>query len=110
MMGPMMGPMRMPIDQTFQQFDQFIGAPPPEQNQFQGYYLTGAEEQNLGAPPPHMGIQNEQNYQQIDQQMVGGPLDVFLNVNYDFFREMGVFEIIFTFHLANPRYYRKGWC
>lgn len=82
MMGPMMGPMRMPIDQSMQQFDQLIGAPMPEQNQFQGYYLT--EEQNLGAPP-QMGMPNEQNYHQIDQQMVGGPLDVFLHVKYGTF-------------------------
>lgn len=83
-MGPMgpMGPMGMPIDSNFQQFDQMIGAPPPmndeNEKNFQGYYM--AEEQNLGAPLDMEYQFGPEGPQSIDQQMVGGPLDVLLHV------------------------------
>lgn len=114
-MGPM-GPMGMPIDMNFQQLDQIVGAPPTpptdeEEKHFQGYYLT--EEQNLGAP---LDIPNEQHYQEyevgaegpqfIDQQMVGGPLDAFLQVkkiiNFSFWFQYFNKKIIFATQSANP--------
>lgn len=100
-MGPMGPPMGMPIDLNFQQLDQIVGAPPTppsdeDEKHYQGYYLT--EEQNLGAPPtPDTDDQNEQHYQEyqeyqvgaeepqlIEQQLVGGPLETFLQVNFRF--------------------------
>ncbi len=101
MMGPMGMPMGMPMDMSY---DQFIGAAPTDERQYQGYY-QGPEEQNLGAPlAPYMDdeqmyqgfyqgaeeqslgaplapyMDNEQQYQGIDQQMVGGPLEDLLHV------------------------------
>lgn len=92
-----MGPMDMDIDQ-------FVAAPPSQEpeNQYHGYYLNGAGEQNLGAPP-QPEIDNDQQYQGyqygfdqqnqqmlgsphgyhrygFDQQMVGGPLEDLLHV------------------------------
>lgn len=85
--GPPMGPPMMgpPNAMPFDALDQIVGAPPSGENEYhyQGYYLTG-DEQNLGAPPPpDMGA--EQQYQgyhyRLDDQMVGGPLEDFFHVS-----------------------------
>lgn len=84
-MGPAMGYMSANIDQL-------VGAPPnppsdEQEQQYQGYYMAGAQEQNLGAPPP-LDMDNQQQYQGYQygaEQMVGGPLEDLLRVR-QFFR------------------------
>lgn len=106
-MGPM-GPMGPMIPMGYMEIDQTVGAPPPQipedgEQHFHEYYLTSNGPEVGAPPPPDMGPEFPQ---MIDQQMVGGPLDNFLNVKNVYSERVSSLRISILFSYSHYKYLR----